>query len=135
MTMIQHLHIPCQHLQSILSTNALLTLLVPSLTSSPELSTASLCIAHALQLFHALNAQIARVIKTAHGVLMEGNLVDIGCAKALPVRRWLERAGGPWAHTDRAWHFSSVRFKGPSSGVATLLLSAVLTSALMSPIP
>ena len=134
-TAIQRLRVPRQRLQSILSTNSPFTLLVPSLTSSPELS-AALRIAHALQLFHALDAQIVSVseIETARGAPMEGNLVVIGCAEAPLVRRWLEHAGGTWAYTDGAWHFGSARFERPSSGEAISFPFGVLAGVLTSPV-
>ncbi|KAF8556922.1 hypothetical protein OG21DRAFT_1505960 [Imleria badia] len=114
---IHRLRTPRQRLQSILSTSAPLTLLVPSLTPSPELS-AALRIAHALFLFHALDAQIVSVseIEATHAS-REGNLVVIGCAETPRVQRWLERAGGLWAYNDGAWYFDAVRFERPSSAI------------------
>lgn len=101
--------------------------------SSPELS-AALCIAYALQPFHALNTHIVSLseIEMAHGAPMKGSLVIIGCAMALLVQQWLEHAGGTWAYTDGAWHFSSVRFKRPSSGEAISFLCAVPANVLTS---
>ena len=119
-TTTQRLRTPRQRLQSILSTHAPLTLLVPSLAPSPELS-AALRIAHALYLFHALDARIVSVseVETTHAPL-EGNLVVIGCAETPLVRRWLEQ-GGIWTYENGTWRLGAVRFERPSSGEACSL--------------
>lgn len=123
-TTTHRLHTPPQRLQSILSTRASLTLLVPSLTPSQELS-AALRIAHALHRFHALDAQIVSVSEietTTHAPIgiYEGNLVVIGCAETPLVQRWLERAGGIWTYADGTWRLGAVRFERPSSGERVL---------------
>jgi len=135
-TITQHLRTPPQRLQSILSTHAPLTLLVPSRAPSPELS-AALRIAHALLLFHALDAQIVSVSEVEHDAplgLHSGNLVVIGCAETPLVQRWLERTGGIWTYADGAWRLGAVRFERPSLGEAScfawLSLPASLTSLI-----
>ncbi|KAF8431773.1 hypothetical protein L210DRAFT_984925 [Boletus edulis BED1] len=123
-TTIQNLRTPRQRLQSILSTHAPLALLVPSLAPSRELS-AALRIAHALHLFHALDAQIISVseVETTRVPQHEGNLVVIGCAETPLVQQWLERAGGTWTYVNGAWCFdSTVRFERPSSGELSTIL-------------
>ncbi|KAG8217230.1 hypothetical protein J3R82DRAFT_5317 [Butyriboletus roseoflavus] len=119
-TTTHRLCVPPQRLQAILSTQAPLTLLVPSLAPCPELS-AALRIAHALHLFHVLDAQIVSVseIETTHVPIgiYEGNLVVIGCAETPLVQRWLERAGGTWSYADGTWRFGAVRFERPSSAI------------------
>ncbi|KAI9568965.1 hypothetical protein HD554DRAFT_2254838 [Boletus coccyginus] len=118
-TITQRFQTPPQRLQSILSTHAPLTLLVPSRTPSPELS-AALRIAHALLLFHALDAQIVSVSEVEHDAplsLHSGNLVVIGCAETPLVQRWLEHTGGIWTYADGAWRLGAVRFERPSSAI------------------
>lgn len=114
-TEIYRLRAPPRRLQSILSTNAPLTLLVPSLTPSPELS-AALRIAHALQLFHALDAQIVSIadVDKPDPSVLSGNLVVIGCADAPLIQHWLEDS--IWRFTNKAWHMGMTRFDRPSSG-------------------
>ncbi|KAG9318168.1 hypothetical protein JVU11DRAFT_244 [Chiua virens] len=112
--------VPFQRLQSILSSAGPMTLLIPSLQPSPELS-AALRIAHALQLFHALDTQIISVpeLETdapTRPVIHTSNLVVIGCAETPLVRRWLARPGGLWTYADRTWRLGTTRFDRPSSG-------------------
>ncbi|KAH7889966.1 hypothetical protein F5I97DRAFT_1848975 [Phlebopus sp. FC_14] len=112
---------PAQRLQAILSTRGLMTLLVPSLSPSPELS-AALRIAHDLQLFHALDAQIVDVhdMEVAQDGLGDGNLVVIGCAGEPLISGWLDRSESAWSYRDGAWSFGGRTFDKSSSAVLFL---------------
>ncbi|KAF9228756.1 alpha/beta-hydrolase [Gyrodon lividus] len=112
---------PSQRLQAILSTHAPLTLLVPTLAPSPELS-AALRIAHALQLFHSLDTQIVSVreVAEAGGDVGSGNLVVIGCAEESLVQGWLERMRSIWTYRDGAWRIDERKFERPSSAILFL---------------
>ena len=118
-TATYRLRAPPRRLQSILSTHGPFTLLVPSLTPSPELS-AALRIAHALLLFHALDAKIVGVAEIEIEKsdvpirVLEGNLVVIGCADTPLVHQWLQN--GIWSYTNKAWHVGAARLDRPSSG-------------------
>ncbi|KAL4065302.1 hypothetical protein J3A83DRAFT_4436701 [Scleroderma citrinum] len=115
--------IPCQphqRLQAILSTPAPLTLLVPSLARSSELS-AALRIVFALRLFHALDARIVAAHElTSLADVGDGNLVTIGCAREPLVQSWLEQVGSTWKFDNDAWYFGGRRFIRPSSAILFL---------------
>ncbi|KIK95035.1 hypothetical protein PAXRUDRAFT_780281 [Paxillus rubicundulus Ve08.2h10] len=116
---------PPQRLQAILSTHASITLLVPTLAPSPELS-AALRIAHALQLFHSLDAQIVSVREVAKAEaagaidIGDGNLVVIGCAEEPLVQGWLERMRSIWTYGDGAWSIDGRKIERPSSAILFL---------------
>ncbi|KIJ69668.1 hypothetical protein HYDPIDRAFT_24484 [Hydnomerulius pinastri MD-312] len=110
-----------QRLQAILTTKGPLTLLVPTLTPSPELS-AALRIAYALQLFHALDARITSVRDLPKGAagtgISDGNLVVIGCAGEPLIHEWLERMESIFKYRDGAWHRGArAGFERPSSAI------------------
>jgi hypothetical protein len=98
--------------------------LVPTLAPSPELS-AALRIAHALQLFHSLDAQIVSVREVAKARggeaagtmnIGDGNLVVIGCAEEPLVQGWLERMKSIWTYSNGAWSIDGRKFERSSSG-------------------